>query len=59
MKVCKYFKMVGCCEYHNYKPLSNGIFYIDLGCPYVSQLGNPTKRQEKCEHYEPYKKETV
>ena len=59
MVVCKYFGMFGHCERHNRKPLSNGNFYIDLGCPYVSQLGNPTKRQEKCEDYEPYKRETV
>ena len=32
---------------------------LDTGCPYVSAFGNPTKRQEKCEDYEPYKRETV
>ena len=54
MKVCKYFEMYGRCSRHSGATYVEGfISYIDMDCPYVSQLGNPTKRQEKCEDYEP------
>ena len=60
MVVCKYFEMYGNCLRHSGATYAGGITsFIDMGCPYVSQLGNPTKRQEKCEDYEPYKRETV
>ena len=54
MVVCKYFGMYGRCSRHSGATYAGGTTpFLDMGCPYVSQLGNPTKRQEKCEDYEP------
>ena len=54
MTVCKYFGMYGRCSRHSGAvSLGGTTSFLDTGCPYVSQLGNPTKRQEKCEDYEP------
>ena len=60
MVVCKYFGMYGRCSRRGGATYAGEITsFIDMGCPYVSLLGNPTKRQEECEDYEPYKRETV
>ena len=58
MIVCKYFEMYGNCLRHSGATYAGGITtFIDMVCPYVSALGNPTKRQEKCEDYEPLNNE--
>ena len=58
MKVCKYFGMYGRCLCQS-GPIYLGEItsFIDISCSYVSALGNPTERQEKCEDYEPLNNE--